>query len=121
MEITLEFIVFVILALFIGVSAILAVTTRRILRAATYLLFVAGSVVLCRVLQKNKGYYYKTNHFISVSQMSYRMRKNGAGLASICILSTMVLVTLSTTICLYTGEEQILRQRYPRDLSLIHI
>lgn len=84
--------------------------------AATYLLFVAGSVVLCRVLQKNKGYYYKTNHFISVSQMSYRMRKNGAGLASICILSTMVLVTLSTTICLYTGEEQILRQRYPRDM-----
>lgn len=80
------------------------------------MLFVAGSVVLCRVLQKNKGYYYKTNHFISVSQMSYRMRKNGAGLASICILSTMVLVTLSTTICLYTGEEQILRQRYPRDM-----
>lgn len=98
-------------------SAILAFMAAVILViAATYLLFVAGSVVLCRVLQKNKGYYYKTNHFISVSQMSYRMRKNGAGLASICILSTMVLVTLSTTICLYTGEEQILRQRYPRDM-----
>lgn len=98
-------------------SAILAFMAAVILViAATYLLFVAGSVVLCSVLQKNKGYYYKTNHFISVSQMSYRMRKNGAGLASICILSTMVLVTLSTTICLYTGEEQILRQRYPRDM-----
>ena len=98
-------------------SAILAFMAAVLLViAATYLLFVAGSVVLCRVLQKNKGYYYKTNHFISVSQMSYRMRKNGAGLASICILSTMVLVTLSTTICLYTGEEQILRQRYPRDM-----
>lgn len=99
-------------------SAILAFMAAVILViAATYLLFVAGSVVLCRVLQKNKGYYYKTNHFISVSQMSYRMRKNGAGLASICILSTMVLVTLSTTICLYMGEEQILRQRYPRDMA----
>ena len=71
-------------------SAILAFMAALLLViAATYLLFVAGSVVLCRVLQKNKGYYYKTNHFISVSQMSYRMRKNGAGLASICILSTM--------------------------------
>lgn len=84
--------------------------------AATYLLFIAGSVVLCRVLQKNKAYYYSTNHFISVSQMSYRMRKNGAGLASICVLCTMVLVTLSTTICLYMGEEQMLYQRYPRDI-----
>lgn len=66
---------------------------------ATYLLFIAGSVAVCRVLQKNRKYYYRTNHFISVSQMCYRMKKNGAGLASICILSTMVLVTLSSTIC----------------------
>lgn len=84
--------------------------------AATYLLFMAGSVVICRVLQRNKKYYYRTNHFVSVSQMSFRMRKNGAGLASICILSTMVLVTLSTTICLYMGEGEILEQRYPRDI-----
>lgn len=98
-------------------AAILAFMAAVILViAATYLLFIAGSVVLCRVLQKNKAYYYKTSHFISVSQMSYRMRKNGAGLASICILCTMVLVTLSTTICLYMGEEQILFQRYPRDI-----
>lgn len=84
--------------------------------AATYLLFMAGSVVICRALQKNKKYYYRTNHFVSVSQMSFRMRKNGAGLASICILSTMVLVTLSSTICLYMGEGEILEQRYPRDI-----
>lgn len=85
---------------------------------ATYLLFIAGSVVVCRILQKNKGYYYKTNHFVSVSSMVYRMKRNGAGLASICILSTMVLVTLSSTICLYAGEERMLRQRYPRDITV---
>ncbi len=85
--------------------------------AATYLLFMAGSVVICRALQKNRKYYYRTNHFVSVSQMSFRMRKNGAGLASICILSTMVLVTLSSTICLYMGEGEILEQRYPRDIA----
>lgn len=86
--------------------------------AATYLLFIAGSVVICRVLQKNKKYYYKTGHFVSVSSMIYRMKRNGAGLASICILSTMVLVTMSSTICLYAGEEDILRERYPRDILI---
>lgn len=86
--------------------------------AATYLLFISGSVAVCRILQKNKKYYYKTNHFISVSQMAYRMKRNGAGLASICILSTMVLVTLSSTICLYIGEEDVLRLRYPRDIVI---
>ena len=84
--------------------------------AATFMLFVSGSVALCRILQKNKRYYYKTNHFISVSQMAYRMKRSGAGLASICILSTMVLVTLSSTICLYVGEEDMLARRYPRDI-----
>lgn len=86
--------------------------------AATYLLFISGSVVICKILRKNKKYYYKTNHFISVSQMAYRMKRNGAGLASICILSTMVLVTLSSTICLYIGEEDMLRMRYPRNIVL---
>lgn len=86
--------------------------------AATYLLFISGSVAVCRVLQKNKNYYYQTNHFISVSQMAYRMKRNGAGLASICILSTMVLVTLSSTICLYIGEEDMLRDRYPRNIII---
>ena len=85
---------------------------------ATYLLFIAGSVTLCRLLQKNKRYYYKTNHFISLSSMVYRMKRNGAGLASICILSTMVLVMVSSTSCLYIGGESMLRQRYPRNLIL---
>lgn len=83
---------------------------------ATYLLFIAGSVVLCRLLQKSKRYYYKTNHFVSVSSMVYRMKRNGAGLASICILSTMVLVMISSTMCLYIGTEDTLRAQYPRNI-----
>ena len=89
---------------------------------ATYLLFIAGSVTLCRILQKNKGFYYRKQHFISIASMSYRMKRNGAGLASICVLSTMVLVMLSSTICLYAGVENIMRERYPRDLSYeVHV
>ena len=85
---------------------------------ATYLLFICGSVALCKLLQKNKRYYYQKNHFISVSSMAYRMKRNGAGLASICILATMVLVMLSSTTCLYFGKEDALRTRYPSDLSV---
>lgn len=84
---------------------------------ATYLVFVSGSVMLCRLLQKNKGYYYKKNHFVSVSSMAYRMRRNGAGLASICILSTMVLVMLLGSGSLYFGAEDSLRARFPRDIT----
>lgn len=82
----------------------------------TYLLFIAGSVALCRLLQKNKRYYYRTNHFVSVSSMTYRMKRNGAGLASICILCTMVLVMLTSTVCLYGGVENTLRSRYSRNI-----
>ena len=82
---------------------------------ATYLLFISGSVTLCRSLQKNKKYYYQKNHFVSVSTMAYRMKRNGAGLASICILSTMVLVMISSSASLYIGAEDSLRTRYPRD------
>ena len=85
---------------------------------ATYLLFISGSVTICRLLQKNKKYYYKTNHFISVSSMRYRMKRNGAGLASICILCTMVLVMVSSTVCLYIGKEDSLRMRYPHNYNL---
>lgn len=85
---------------------------------ATYLLFISGSVTLCRLLQKNKRYYYKTRHFVSVASMRYRMKRNGAGLASICILCTMVLVMLSSTACLYIGKEDSLRQRFPRNYNL---
>ncbi|MDE5670213.1 MAG: ABC transporter permease, partial [Eubacterium sp.] len=83
---------------------------------ATYLLFIAGSVALCKLLQKKKNYYYKTNHFISVSSMLFRMKRNGAGLASICILCTMVLVMVSSTVCLYMGAEDSLGKRYPRNI-----
>ena len=86
--------------------------------AATYLLFIAGSVTLCRALQKKKSYYYKTKHFVSLSSMVYRMKRNGAGLASICILSTMVLVTVSSTSCLFLGSEEGLHLRYPRDIVI---
>lgn len=85
---------------------------------ATYLLFVSGSVTLCRFLQKRKRYYYRTNHFVSVSSMVYRMKRNGAGLASICILCTMVLVMVSSTFCLYIGAEDSLRGRYPRHINV---
>lgn len=80
---------------------------------ATYLLFIAGSVTLCRLLKKNKNYYYNPKHFISVSSMSYRMKRNGAGLASICILSTMVLVTVTATGSLYSGLEETVREAFP--------
>lgn len=85
---------------------------------ATFLLFIAGSVSLCKILQKNKKYYYKTNHFVSISSMVFRMKRNGAGLASICILCTMVLVMISSTVCLYTGAEDSLRSRNPRDIQV---
>ena len=86
--------------------------------AATYLLFISGSVTLCRLLQKNRRYYYTTNHFVSVSSMAYRMKRNGAGLASICILCTMVLVMVSSTVCLYFGATGSLRTRYARQFNL---
>lgn len=82
--------------------------------AATYLLFISGSVTLCRLLQRNPRFYYQKRHFVSVSSLVYRMKRNGAGLASICILGTMVLVMLSSTTCLYFGAEDSLRTRYPR-------
>lgn len=85
---------------------------------ATYLLFIAGSVVICRTLQKNKANYYKTKNFVSLSQLIFRMRKNGAGLASICILSTMVLVTLSSTISLYAGIPNMVGTEYDNDITI---
>ena len=83
----------------------------------TYLLFTAGSIALCKVLKKNKAYYYKKEHFISVSGMIYRMKQNAAGLAGICILSTCVLVVLSSTVSLYLGMDDMLKQRFPQDVT----
>ena len=84
----------------------------------TYLVFISGSVVSCKLLQKNKKYYYKPNHFVSVSSMVYRMKRNGAGLASICILLTMVLVMIASTTSLYFGEEDSLKNRCPNSVNI---
>lgn len=85
---------------------------------ATYLLLVSGSVTLCRMLRRNKHYYYQTRHFISVSAMAYRMKRNGAGMATICILCTMVLVILTSTVCLYGGTDSMVDAICPQDINL---
>lgn len=85
----------------------------------TYCLFTAGSIALLKLLRKNKKYYYQTRHFTTVSGMIYRMKQNAVGLANICILSTMVLVTISTTVCMYIGVEDVLDTRYPSEISAV--
>lgn len=109
MAVAIEQPVFAILAFMVAVVMVII---------ATYMLFIAGSVVLCAILRKNNRYYYKTEHFVSVSQMAYRMRKNGAGLASICILSTMVLVTLSSTTTLFIGVNEAVKIAHPTDIEV---
>ena len=84
----------------------------------TYLMFIAFSIVLLKGLKKNKRYYYQTRHFATVSGMLYRMKRNAAGLAGICILSTMVIVTVSTTVCLYAGVGDIINHAYPYDINV---
>ena len=86
--------------------------------AGTYLLFTSGSIALLKLLKKNKGYYYKTKHFVSVSSMMYRMKKNAVGLANICILSTMVLVILSATLNMYVGADDSMQKRYPAEFMI---
>ena len=82
----------------------------------TYLLFLTGITALLKLLKKNKRFYYKTNHFTAVSGMLYRMKQNAAGLASICVLFTALLVTVSTTFSLYTSMDGLIRARYPRNV-----
>ena len=119
----------------IGLAALgggyyIAVTTESVIAAlglffvavvlviiGTYCLFLAGSIAVLKMMKRNKGYYYKARHFVSVSGMLYRMKQNAVGLANICILSTMVLVTVSTTVSLYGGVTDILRSRFPYDLE----
>ncbi|MDO4545947.1 MAG: ABC transporter permease [Bacillota bacterium] len=84
----------------------------------TYLLFTAGSIALLKILKKKKGYYYKTNHFISVSGMMYRMKRNAVGLANICVLSTMVLVMVSCTLSMYLGVDDSIDKRYPGQMNI---
>ncbi len=85
----------------------------------TFCLFTSGSIALLKLLRRNKGYYYTPGHFISVSGMIYRMKQNAAGLASICILSCMVLFTVSFTLSLQVGGEDSLRNNYPHDYRLV--
>ncbi|MDE5780262.1 MAG: ABC transporter permease [Lachnospiraceae bacterium] len=84
----------------------------------TYCLFTAGSIALLKLLRKNKNFYYKTKNFTAVSGLIFRMKQNAVGLSNICILSTMVLVTLSTTICMYFGKEDELNTRYPTEITI---
>lgn len=84
----------------------------------TYMLFISGSIVLLKLLKKNKRYYYRTKHFTAVSGMLYRMKQNAAGLANICIMSTAVIVVLSMCVCLYAGIEDSMDTQYPRDVTV---
>lgn len=84
----------------------------------TYLLFITGITALLKLLKKNKGFYYKTNHFTAISGMLFRMKQNAAGLASICVLFTALLVTVSTTFSLYTSMDGLMRARYPRNILI---
>lgn len=86
--------------------------------AGTYILFISVSIAILKLLKRNKKFYYQTAHFITVSGMLYRMKRNAVGLANICILSTMVLVTISTTVCLYAGLESSLKNNFPADISI---
>lgn len=84
----------------------------------TYCLFTAGSIAILKMLRKHKAYYYKTSHFVSVSGMIYRMKQNAAGLATICILCTMVLVMISSTVSLYSGMDDLLDTRFAYDMKV---
>lgn len=84
----------------------------------TYFIFVAGITVLLKLLRKNKGFYYKTSHFISISGMIYRMKQNAVGLANICVLSTMVLVMISTTSSLFIGMQDAIDAVLPYDYKI---
>ena len=85
---------------------------------ATYLLFLCGSIVVLRLLRLKKSLYYKPDHFVTISGMFHRMRQNARGLATICILSTMLLVTVSGTLSLYLGGEDMTRAAYPYDAQV---
>ena len=84
----------------------------------TFCLFTTGSIATLKALRRNKRFYYHPKHFTAVSGMLYRMKQNAVGLANICILSTMVLVTVSTTVCLYLGLDGTLNRMYPHDLQI---
>ena len=85
----------------------------------TYLIFIAGSIIVLKLLQKNKGYYYRPRHFIAVSGMLQRMEQNGASLATICLLCSSVLVILFTSLTMYAGINDTVNSYAPRDLTIV--
>lgn len=86
--------------------------------AGTYALFTAGSIALIKLLKRNKKFYYKASHFVSLSGMLYRMKQNAAGLANICVLSTMVVISVSASVSLYAGMKDTIKENYPRDIAV---
>lgn len=115
----------------LGIGYYLAITTESpikaitifllaviLVMAGTYLLFTAGSIVILKFLRRRKSFYYKTGNFISISGMLYRMKQNAIGLASICILSTGVLLMISMTVSIYFGMNDIMVNRYPYDTDI---
>lgn len=102
----------------IGYAVVLFFLAVLLVILGTYCLFTGISIAVLKFLKSRKTFYYKANHFVSISGMLYRMKQNAVGLANICILSTMVLVTLSTTISLYGGINDILRATYPHDITI---
>ena len=115
----------------LGIGYYLAITTASpikaitifllaviLVMAGTYLLFTAGSIVILKFLRRRKSFYYKTGNFISISGMLYRMKQNAIGLASICILSTGVLLMISMTVSIYFGMNDIMVNRYPYDTDI---
>lgn len=84
----------------------------------TYLLFTAGSIIILKMLKKNRAFYYQPGPFISVSGMLYRMKQHAAGLANITILSTMVIIAISTTVTIFVGTEETLKNRFPEENSI---
>ena len=83
----------------------------------TYFLFIAGSIALLKLLKRNKSFYYKTRHFTAISGMIYRMKQNAVGLSTICILSTMVLVLISSTSCMLLGAKDMIGEMFPREIT----
>ena len=115
----------------LGAGYYLAVTTESpikaitifllaviLVMAGTYLLFTAGSIVILKFLRRRKSFYYRTGNFISISGMLYRMKQNAIGLASICILSTGVLLMIAMTVSIYFGMNDIMLNRYPYDVDM---
>lgn len=97
LSVTVQDVAMMILVFFVAVLLVIA---------GTYLLFTAGSITLLKALRRNRRYYYKAHHFISVSGLMYRMKRNAVGLGNICVLSTMVLVMLFSTVALWLGMEE---------------